>query len=381
MVSLPRLEKQIQLHLAAGRRLDEAMEMLAGLQRIEYVFVYPETGDLVIAGPAGDWQPGPENLVVSAETGQPVLRLDDLVVVLRLFADGQAEFGCMITPRQEALARVQAFLKESNQRAISPEERPRWLERLRRQLGKQDIEVYGLDPRTRPARVMVEADYRMKLVGMGLKPAVPGVQSYLASIVVPPGKAPPALGVLRWWFTLNYDAVTTDPAAVLRDSRPRREGAERKQTPLRRGQAAAHGRVRGVESEVRPELHRAFPQTCSKVSHLRRVAKLVRLGPGRRDLRQEELAEKVAWRMTCFGDPRAFAVALNEPPKEVESVVNCRVVNGVHILAGVSGGVSVRPAPLVERSAVEIDRDGSLSRRRATAGAVRKPAGDNWWWD
>ena len=60
MVSLPRLEKQVQLLLAAGRQPTEDMQVLAGLQRIQYVFVYPESGDLVLAGPAGDWQPGPE---------------------------------------------------------------------------------------------------------------------------------------------------------------------------------------------------------------------------------------------------------------------------------------------------------------------------------
>ena len=62
MVSLPRLEKQVQLRLAAGRPPTEAMQVLAGLQRIQYVFVYPESGDLVLAGPAGDWNVGPEGL-------------------------------------------------------------------------------------------------------------------------------------------------------------------------------------------------------------------------------------------------------------------------------------------------------------------------------
>ena len=69
MVSLTRLEKQVQLLLAAGRQPSEDMQVLAGLQRIQYVFVYPESGDLVLAGPAGDWKPGPENSLVSAETG------------------------------------------------------------------------------------------------------------------------------------------------------------------------------------------------------------------------------------------------------------------------------------------------------------------------
>ena len=58
MVSLTRLEKQVQLLLAAGRQPSEEMQVLAGLQRIEYVFVYPESGDLVLAGPAGDWTRG-----------------------------------------------------------------------------------------------------------------------------------------------------------------------------------------------------------------------------------------------------------------------------------------------------------------------------------
>ena len=36
---------------------------------------------------------------------------------------------------------------------------------------------------------MVEADYRMKLVGMGLEEGVLGVPSYLSMIRVPPGTA------------------------------------------------------------------------------------------------------------------------------------------------------------------------------------------------
>ena len=57
MVSLPRLEKQIQLRLAVGKPPTEAMQVLAGLCRIRYVFIYPESGNLVLAGPAGDWTP------------------------------------------------------------------------------------------------------------------------------------------------------------------------------------------------------------------------------------------------------------------------------------------------------------------------------------
>ena len=51
----------------------------------------------------------------------------------------------------------------------------------------------------------------MKLVGMGLEPGVPGVVSYLNLVKVGPGQPPPPMTVLRWWFTMNYDAVACSP--------------------------------------------------------------------------------------------------------------------------------------------------------------------------
>ena len=65
-------------------QIPEEMQMLAGLERIQYVFVYPESGDVVLAGPAGDWIRAAEGNVVSRDSGRPVVKLDDLVVVWRL---------------------------------------------------------------------------------------------------------------------------------------------------------------------------------------------------------------------------------------------------------------------------------------------------------
>ncbi len=119
MISLTRLEKQIQLNDALGQGVDETMKYLAGLRRIQYVFVYPETGDLVVAGPAGDWTVAGENRVVSRETGDPVVRLDDLVVIFRQMMTGRdAHFGCMINPRQESLKNAVEFLTESSKHPI-----------------------------------------------------------------------------------------------------------------------------------------------------------------------------------------------------------------------------------------------------------------------
>ncbi len=382
MVSLPRLEKQVQLLWAAGRAPTEAMQVLAGLQRIQYVFVFPDSGDLVLAGPAEDWTVGPEDLIVGVESGQPVVRLDDLVVLLRHAMSGpDAKFGCMINPTQEGLTRLQEFLRQSNARPIHADFREGWVRRLRSQLGKQDIEVYGLDPRTRAARVMVEADYRMKLVGMGLEEGVPGVESYLQLIHLAPGQSPPPMGVLRWWFTLNYDAVLASPdrqAFAIRGQGVKVLSESERLTA--EGKRVHTGESEPLNRQFVHSFTAHFQELCEKYpiyAELRNLFDLALVGAL---LRQEGLAEKTAWHMTCFGEGGAFRVELGEAPKAVESVVNHRVIHRTTIVAGVSGGVSAAPGALVAPQAVQTDRSRTLHHQRQGVVPKELPA-DAWWWD
>ena len=207
-VSLPRLEREMMRRQAAHQPFDPAMLTLAGLRRVRYVFVYPESGDLVLAGPAGDWSVDKDGRIVAADTHEPVVRLDDLLVIFRRGKEAaDSHFGCSINPRQEALAKTQAFLAASSKQPLEPSHRKQWLEDLRDTVGRQDIEIFGVDPASRVASVLVEADYHMKLIGMGLADGVDGVDSYLKSIRLRPGESPPAMSVLRWWFALKYDTI------------------------------------------------------------------------------------------------------------------------------------------------------------------------------
>ena len=70
-VSLSRLEREIARRQAERKPLDVEMLTLAGLQRVRYVFVYPESGDLVLAGPAGDWRVDADGRIVSAQRARP----------------------------------------------------------------------------------------------------------------------------------------------------------------------------------------------------------------------------------------------------------------------------------------------------------------------
>ena len=82
-VSLRQLEAAIAELRKSGTPLSDDMRYLAGLQRIQYVFVYPEQNDIVLAGPGEGWRISPEGEIVGETTNRPVMLLDDLMVALR----------------------------------------------------------------------------------------------------------------------------------------------------------------------------------------------------------------------------------------------------------------------------------------------------------
>ena len=381
-VSLTRLEKHVQLSLAAGRPMSDEMLALAGLEKIKYVLVYPDSGDLVIAGPASDWRRDDEDRLVSRKTGRPVLQLDDLVVVLRyLTAHPHATFGCSINPTEEGLARTKAFAERSSATPLKPGQRPEWLKKLRAQMGPQTIAVDGIDPRTRAARVLVEADYRMKLVGMGLEDGTIDVPSYLSLIQVARGEAPPALDVLRWWFTLKYDAVhATDErdAFELRGTGVQVMSENELLTSL--GQQVHTGKSEPTNQEFAQRFTQHFAALAQKYPVYADLQNIFDLALMTALINSEHLADRVGWHMTCFGDPAQYQVAMGPAPQMVDTIINHRVVNQKHIIVGVSGGVRVEPWTFVKGEAIETDSYGKLGAERTTATAKNLPL-EAWWWD
>jgi len=378
-VSLVRLEKQLQLRQAFGRTPDEAMRMLAGLHRIRHVFVYPELGDIVVAGPAGDWHTDAEGRAVNSDTGDPVLQLDDLIVLLRNAYEENGRFGCAIKPRQENLAAFKAYAEARRDSPLKTSQREQWLADLRDAVGKQDIEVWGVDPRSRVARIVIEADYRMKLVGMGLEEGTLGVVSYLKRSP----ETPPAMSVLRWWFTLAYDGVVATP---------QRDAFQFKGKGVRvlsenellseTGQRIHTGTSEELNLQFAHSFTRHFDALADKYPVYAELRNVFDLAMVASLMRAEDLPGQVDWHMTHFRNPRACPVALGPTPREVESVINSVVVDPRRIVAGVSGGVSVDVGELVKADAITIDDYGLMDATRASAGAdLPAIPPDAWWWD
>jgi hypothetical protein len=382
-ISLSRLEKHLERCAAEGKSPTDEMRNLAGLYRIRYVLLYPDERDIVLAGPAGPWRLDAEGRQLNVESGQPVVQLDDLVVVFRsMLAPDGGRFGCSITPTQDGLARTKAFIEESNKTPLKPGQRAGWLNKLRDSLGLQDIEVYGLDPRSRAAHVLVEADYRMKLVGLGLEEGVLGVKNYLSSITVKPGEPAPPMDVLRWWFTLNYQAVA---ASAQRDVYEiRGQGVQvlsENELLTMTGQRVHTGAASPANQLFTTSFTDHFDRLAARYpvyADLRNIFDLALVGAL---IKAERVLDRVDWQMPLFVDAKRYVVRLGPAPKQVPTVIAHRVVNRTQILVGVSGGVSVNPSGLVAADKIAVDSYGKLTVEHGRAAAKHDLALEAWWWD
>lgn len=381
-ISLNRLERELQLRHAAGQSPDETMQLLAGLQRIKYVLLYPETGDLVIAGPAGDWRQNQEGRWVDAEQARPLVQLDDLVVAFRNAYGNEGKFGCSINPTKPGLAAAQEvndrWAKKGGIKSAS--QRNDFLEEIRAGLGQQDIVVYGIDPQTRAARVLVEADYRMKLVGMGLEEGTLGVTSYLKAID-PKRDDLNNLSVLRWWFTLNYDALRATEARDGFELRgPGVKVLSENEMLSAEGDRIHTGKSSTANSEFATSFTRQFEILASKYPIYAELRNVFDLALVAAVVRSHELPKKVDWNLTHFGPDGTYEPETDFAPTKVDSVINHRIIDGKHLVAGVSGGVTVDARPLATVAAVKTDDYGLLKTDRNASRPKQLPR-NAWWWD
>lgn len=209
-ISLKALEAACEKALREDSgKLPDEIRYLGGLLRVQYVFVYPEQNDIVIAGPAEGWKIDDAGNVVGVTTGRPVVQLDDLVVALRTVqAARQGGISCSINPTAEGnkklaelLAQQRKFTQESGQGPNIPV-----LEQeMKKAFGPQVVSLTGVPTTSHFARVLLAADYRMKRLAMNLDPApIPGFPSFVE--MLRGGAKDPNVNP-RWWLACNYEPM------------------------------------------------------------------------------------------------------------------------------------------------------------------------------
>lgn len=383
MVSLTRLERAVAERLEQGLPAVESMRQLAGLSQIQYVFFYPAENEIVIAGPAEGWRYNDFGQPVGTTSGRPTLQLDDLVTVLRTFSPGGADvFGCSIDPRPEGLAAVRQAAQDSQSRGpLAAGTVSRWATQLGQKLGRQDVRVHGVPNDSRVARVMVEADYRMKLIGIGKLSGGPHVPDYFDLLAKNPSIATGGLDALRWWLTMHYDAVLHSEnhnafeisgSSVLCQSENQFISAQGRQVGTGKAEPINREFAEGFTKHY-ADLARRDPvfADLQGVFDLALVAAL---------LQQEQVDERLGWDRGVFSVDGGYHPASYAVPKETDSVVNHRVFNGKDVVVQVAGGVRADLLSVLNDAKVrqESPRLGNVAQGSKPKANLQE---GRWWWD
>jgi uncharacterized protein DUF1598 len=333
-VSLPRLFAEARRAIESGKGLSPELRYLGGMTRLQYVFVYPDQKDLVIAGPAEPVDARDAFRPLGKITGRPVLHLDDLVTALRAFGPGRNpdRLGCDIEITAEIRERVNAKIQ-----SVGPTSRIVGFRKACDQIadagGLQPVKYFGLEPTTRFAFVCVEADYRLKQLGLGLlPPPVAKVESYRSLILAPEKE-------FRFSLESNYDALAAAPDGLAFELRG----------PSLKVNGGLLGHPESTVQDLSPAGKR-FVASCNEnfdalIRHLVSWADLCNLG----DLSVlaalvgvEGLAEKAGWELAWLLEPKGYpAVAMTAP---TSAAVLCNYTVSGNSALFLTGGIWIKPA-------------------------------------
>ncbi len=378
-VSLTRLERQYAVRALQGLPPTDEMLHVAGLHRITHLFFYPETGDVVIAGPADAWHADATGRHVSRSTGEPTLWLDDWIEVWRNVDATEQGFYCSIEPRAANLRRTAEMLRQSRTEGITGT-RQQWVARLQQTLGEQDLVVRGIDPRSRAAQVILEADYHMKRIGVGLEDSVFGVPSYVSLLASSEQSA--SGGVLRWWFTLADTPVMVDPSghAFELPAQPVRLQSENPMIDPS-GKPTSVGKQDPLNLRFATGFTRNYDRLAQRYGIYADLRNIMHWALLAAVIQQEYEAGKIEWKGSFFRNTERCHVRLGEQPRTVLSVVNQQRLAGGRVITAVSGGVQVDPAGWLKARSYQQDRYGKLATVHDESERAKDLPPERWWWD
>jgi hypothetical protein len=313
-------------------------------------------------------------------TGRPTIPLADLATALRMFPPGgkkNAPFvGCTIDPTPAGLQRLLEF-QRSVPRTIPQHARAQVAVQLadgmQKALGLADVRVFGVPAETHFAKVLIEADYRMKLIGIGLESPPVKMVTFLGAL----DSAPKTLQ--RWWFTPNYKAL--------------RVADDRKAMELvgRGVQLQSEDKVIGADGKLLNSA--ALPNKASDLFTASFTAKYEEISARQpvfgqmrncidllvaaAFLQREDYYGQADFAPKALLDEAQIVTRTENTPKQAPCAANS-LWKGSRLLTPAGGGVSILPLSALEE-ANRLPDDGNSTTLRAQI-ADELPA-DRWWWD
>lgn len=372
MVSLKGLQAAVAESHAAGKEIPAEVEFMAGLQRIEYVFVDQENHDLIVAGPAEPWKIREDGFVVGTVTGGATMRLADLTVALRSVENARQEgITCSIEPTEEGRRRLQQLL---NRVKLRPGQSPVVLEAsMREAFGPQMIYLSGIPTNSRFARTLVAADFEMKRVAMGLTPSpVATLPSYLEmsrNSQQTKNQNP------RWWMACNYDSIGKSEDGLAWKLSGQGVQTMTEQDIVNQDGSVKRGGVDKMAKAWADKMTESYADLSKEMPVFSELQNMMDLTVVATLIVQERLAEKAELDLSVLGsENEALQLASYTTPKAVEP--HCSFIRGrAGWVVTASGGVDINGFEVVQNQVA--DQSGDKIRKEALAAATT----NRWWWN
>jgi hypothetical protein len=375
-ISLVRLEAACEEFARNRTHVTSELQFLAGLQRIDYVFVYPEEKDIVIAGPAEGYLVDNFGRAVGVTTGRPALRLDDLLVALRTQERGGGTIRCSIDPTEANLAKLSAFVKQNSDASDVATAKARF-DQLGDILGMQNVSLSGVPAESHFAELLVEADIRMKRLAIGVdKAKIKNFRSHLAMV------APGGNSAQRWWFTPLYDAFTkTEDGRAFQFAGQRVQLLSQEELVSDVGKRTNAPFTRVSTEKFSKQFTDRYAELADATPVFAELQSIFDLAVLAALIKKEGLARKTHWPMALFLDSARATIVKQNVPHQVPSVSNYRVAQGQTFVAQVSGGVVIDPWQVLKHNEYRQDSGGQLKSARNEAVPEKRPEDHHWWWD
>lgn len=378
MVSLTRVAALVRNMVRAGEAVPEDLRVLAGLNRIDYLMVYPETGDIVIAGPAGDWKSAGDQRVVSVDNGRPTLRFDDLVTLLRTFSQrGPGGFVCSIDPEQSQVQAVQKFVA-MNQRSLTAASAAEFTSEVQQKLGLQNVIIKGIPTDSRIASVIVDADYRMKEIGVGRRDGVDGMKSYFDLMTRSEQRGSGKMNALRWWMAVGYDAIqVSNDAKVFEFSGDAIQCLSEDQVVEADGSRTGKPQNSRANEKFAELFTKLLPELAKQDVVFADLENVFDLAIVSSLIQRQGLAQRVGFDADAFVTEGLLRPASVDVPEKLMTAAEYRVFDGRSVVVQVAGGVRADLSKLI---ATERESNADLDAKTIIATPLGQQNG-RWWWD
>ena len=367
-VSLRDLDREIDRLLTAKQPLADAIGNLAGLTRIDYVFIADDGHDVIIAGPAEGFAMQPDGRVVGIVSHRPVLCLDDLLVAIRT-ASEKTTFGCSFDPEPARLAQTQQLLKQ-NTRAASASAAQQGFQQIGGVLGHWNVRVFGLPESSHMAAAMVDADFALKRLTTGDEnPQVAGFKSYFSMM------RPNADSMRRWWFSPRYEAIEANAQqTAFRFSGPRLQVSAQDEIVDANGNRQDAPATHVSLEKYAQQFTEKIPALAENVPAIAQLQNMVDLLVTVALIGKTRAAGRLDWDPLAFNDEQRLPVQQFGVSKETPSIVKVRMAGSRTVMGLIAGGVMVTPRrvladmkPTADEATLELP--------------VRTDQNSSWWWD